>query len=203
MTNTDRIRFAEALGAVFTLYGKDLPDAVIEMWWRALEGYELAAVLEALTRHARDPDAGVYLPKPADVVRQLGGTSKDASVLAWAKVAEAVRRIGNYASVVFDDPIIHRCIEDLGGWPEVCRTTDKEWPFLENRFCAAYRAWRFRGVVPPHCSRLAGTVESTNRFNGYHEAKYPLRQIGDAHACKLISSGAMQPAPLALPERVT
>ena len=51
----------------------------------------------------------------ADILRMMQGTSLDSALSAWAKVDKAVRRVGTYETIVFDDEIIHRVIHDMSG----------------------------------------------------------------------------------------
>lgn len=206
MKQSDRQKFADLMGGIYAIYRAELSEVVLETWWQLFKSYDLDAVDHALKLHVLNPDTGQFIPKPADIVRMAGGTTKDSAILAWSKVNDGIRRIGNYSSIVFDDPIIHRVIQDMGGWPTVCSTTEKEYPFLQRRFEEAYRAYKVRGEVPVHPSRLIGTIEAQNGFMGYTIGKDypdPVKLIGEPNACKLISSGAMLPKPLALPERVT
>jgi hypothetical protein len=53
------------------------------------------------------------MPKPADIVRNLQGTASDRSLIAWGKLLEAMRRVGAYRSVAFDDGAIHAAVEDM------------------------------------------------------------------------------------------
>lgn len=181
MKRTDRAAFVESLSAVYALYRVDLSAAVTEIWWRALQNYDIAAVQEALGRHAVNPDTGQFVPKPADVVRLLEGTTTDTALLAWAKVADAVKHVGSWTSVQFDDPIIHRVIVDLGGWTELCATTGKEWDFKAKAFQAAYRAYKARPSVeaPKH---LPGRIEIQNNASGFTGANVEIKFIGERPA---------------------
>jgi len=77
-------------------------------------------------RHLMNPDTGQFLPKPADIVRMLGGRTLDRALMAWAKVDKAVRQIGTYESVVFDDALIHRVLHEMGGWVGMGQKTENE-----------------------------------------------------------------------------
>ena len=92
-----------------------------------------------------DPERGQYAPKVADIVRILSGTATDRAVLAWGKCLEAMSSVGAYTDVVFDDPAIHAVVEDLGGWPKLCRTEMKELGYVQHRFCESHRAYTGRG----------------------------------------------------------
>lgn len=187
MTATDRRGFAELLAGVYALKSKSLSEAVLEIWWRSLAGYDLAAVADALGRHVTNPDTGQFLPMPADVVKMLGGTTKDASLIAWSKLDMAVRRIGSWTTVVFDDPLIHRVVDELGGWVWLCSQTEKEWPFVERRFCEHYRVYRARGETPPYPAKLVGATDAGNVSRGHEEQQPAL--IGDPWACAQVIAG--------------
>ncbi len=193
MNAADRTKFAEALAAVYALYRVELSQSVAAMWWRALEAYDVAPVLDALTRHARNPDTGQFLPKPADVVKMIEGSTADTALLAWAKVLQGLRAVGTYDSVVFDDPIIHRVLEDLGGWVALGRQPEKDLPFFEKRFRDAYRAWRMRGLIDwPR--RLAGIIEHQNGSAGFAGVNVNTKFVGDRARAQAVLDGPNDPA---------
>ena len=168
MTDDDRQGFGEALAEVYALYRVDLPASVIRIWWLCMQSYDLAAVVDALGRHAMNPDTGQFLPKPADVIRQLEGSTQDVALLAWARVVQAMRDYGSYVSVDFADPLIHRVLTDLGGWVWLGQQTEAEMPFIEKRFRDAYRAWRARPALLVDAPlRLPGIIERDNAASGY------------------------------------
>ena len=109
-------KFHDGMVGVMSFYGKDLSRFALDVWWSALRNYDLAAVTQAFNRWLSNPDQGQFQPKPADVIKMLSGSTQDKAFAAWAKVDRAVRSVGAYASVAFDDPIIHRVIHDMGGW---------------------------------------------------------------------------------------
>jgi len=189
MMPADRRAFADALAAAYTLYRVELSQAVTAMWWRALQGYEITAVLDALGKHAMNTDTGQFLPKPADVVKVLEGTTSDTALLAWSKVLDGVKRFGTYGSVVFDDPIIHRVLNDLGGWPWLGRQESKELPFVENRFRDAYRAWKSRGLITDYPRSLPGIIEHQNAAAGFAGVNVNTRFIGDETRAKAVLAG--------------
>jgi hypothetical protein len=127
-------------------YRQDLSTFALNVWWSACERYSIEQVRQALTAHALDPERGHFAPKPADLVRQLSGTATDRAMIAWGKVMGAISSVGAYTDVVFDDPAIHAVVEDLGGWPKVCRGEVSELSYLQHRFTEAYRAYSGRGA---------------------------------------------------------
>jgi len=147
--------FTDLLTDVMAYYGKDVSTFMVQVWWSACENFELEQISTALQRHATDPDRGQFAPKVADIVKVLAGTTTDRAALAWGKVHEAMTAVGAYTDVVFDDPAIHAVIEDLGGWPKVCRTDLSELSYTQHRFQEAHRAYTGRGQFE-YQRRLAG-----------------------------------------------
>ena len=176
MENTERAAFAELLASVHALYRVEVTPGVAEIWWQALQQHDITALRAAFNRHAMNPDQGQFCPKPADIVREMGGTTQDKSMLAWAKVMGALKRHGTYNSVKFDDPIIHRVLTDLGGWICLGQQLEKEIPFIEKRFRDAYRAWLHRGQLGEEIPHLAGLVEAHNGAHGW-QAKIPAPKL--------------------------
>jgi hypothetical protein len=184
LRQSDRSAFVEMLTYVGALYGRDMSSGVIDLYWSALQQFDLSAVRQAFDRHVKSPDAGQYMPKPADLIRMLGGTSQDAAMQAWAKVERAVRRVGGHESVVFDDAIIHRCVADMGGWVKLCATTEEDLPFRARDFQALYRGFAMRREAPPYPAHLIGRFEAQNRMAGQKVAEPVL--IGNPHDCRQV-----------------
>lgn len=145
MIASDKPEFMRLLTDALAFYRQDLSTFALNVWWSACERYSIEQVRQALTAHALDPERGHFAPKPADLVRQLSGTATDRAMIAWGKVMGAISSVGAYTDVVFDDPAIHAVIEDLGGWPKVCRGELSELSYLQHRFTEAYRAYTGRG----------------------------------------------------------
>lgn len=188
MNQDDSIRFAVALVALAEYYGRDLSEGVIGLYQQGLQGYDIDAIERAIGAHLQNPDSGQWMPKIADIVRMIEGTTQDAAALAWAKVMRAVGSVGQYQSLAFDDPVIHLVIDDLGGWPGLCQTTEDELPFLAKRFETNYRAYRRRANdIPPHPRYLVGVSEISNGAAGHRSD--PPRLVGDQEKAKRVMLG--------------
>lgn len=189
MQQEDRKRFGNALMACAEMYGKKMSDALIALYWQGLSEYDVEAVERAIAAHMRNPDSGQWMPKIADIIRLISGTTSDAALLAWAKVDKAVRHVGTYESVVFDDPIIHQTLRDMGGWIQLGTKTDEEWPFVAKEFENRYRGYRSRprGDYP---RSLAGICEIENEKNGHRVA--PPLMIGSENACQQVYLGGSE-----------
>lgn len=169
----DLKRFADTMLAMCELYGKDLSKPALALWWELLADYPIEDVERGVRACMRSPDHGQFMPKPADVIRAIEGTSADRAVLAWGRVVEAMRLVGAYRSVAFDDIAIHAAVQDLGGWAHLCRQGLDEMPFLQKRFVDAYKAAQGK----PAPGYLPGQFEAENALRGYDVA--PPVLIGD------------------------
>ncbi len=158
--------FSEGINGVMAFYGKTVSQFALDVWWSALKPYDLPAIIDAFNRHLASPDVGSYPPKPADIVRMLGGRTIDRALLAWAKVDKAVRQVGTYESVAFDDPLIHRALHEMGGWIGLGQKTEDEWPFVAKEFESRYRAYAARGETPEYPPVLIGIAQAHNEAKG-------------------------------------
>jgi hypothetical protein len=161
----DKAQFQRLMTDVMAFYRQDMSKFALSVWWNACEGFDFEQVAKACTAHAADPERGQFAPKPADIVRALAGTQTDRALVAWGKFHDGMQRVGAYASVVFDDPVIHAVVEDLGGWPKLCRGTLDELPHVQRRFCESYRAYSRRTDVA-FPARLRGASEAENSLAG-------------------------------------
>ncbi|VVE47127.1 bacteriophage protein [Pandoraea communis] len=200
MKPSDSAEFFSLISNVYAFYRQDYSDFVGQVWWGAMQVFDLAAVRDALGRHAANPDAGQFLPKPADVVKMLQGSTQDSALLAWHKVDKAIREVGTYASVAFDDALIHRVVFEMGGWVSLGTKDESEWPFVKNEFVNRYRGYRGRSQVPEYPPLLIGIAETTNTRAGL-QSQGPVL-IGNADAARAIVAGGSD-TPLVGYTRVT
>ena len=145
MKPSDKPALVALVTDALAYYGKPVSTFTLQVWVQACQPFELEQVSKAMTAHATDPERGQFAPKVADIVRILSGTATDRAALAWGKCLEAMSSVGAYTDVVFDDPAIHAVVEDLGGWPKLCRTEMKELGYVQHRFCESHRAYTGRG----------------------------------------------------------
>lgn len=187
--------FTELLAGVHEFYGKQMSSFSTDVWIQAMQGYDLAAIRDALGRHAMNPDSGQFMPKPADVVRMIDGGTADSALVAWSKFDKAVRSVGPYMSVAFDDPIIHRIIEDMGGWTSFDRKTEDEWPFIRNEFTTRYRGYSGRRVAVECKPKMLGMIDADRESKGLPHDSKMLRLIGDqAKAAEVMRLGTSAPS---------
>lgn len=195
MRNDEYDAFCSAWSAAHALYGRNVSDPVLRLAWLALRRFELPDITGALTRHVTDPDVGQYPPKPADIVRVIEGTRSSRGMVAWSVVERTLRSVGAYETVVFDDPLIHAVIRDMGGWIELARIEADELPFRAREFERRYQGYALR---PPadYPRQLTGIAEGTNRAGGH--AIGPPVLIGDPARAAMAYRGGGDPAACAV-----
>lgn len=191
MTRNDRAPFAELWVAAYAVYGKTVSDPMLDVVFSALSSYSLQDIRRGLSGHIKNPDSGQFPPKPADVIKHISGNSQSAAAEAWAKLDYAIRCVGNYRSVVFDDPKIHAAVERLGGWVKVSMTESKEYPFLQNAFQKLYQGFT---VQPPESfpKKLIGTCEHQNsNHSSFRRGKAmdAPALVGDPEKARLVYEG--------------
>jgi len=191
-------RFAQIMIALGEYYGRELSPQLIDIYWRALDGYDIETIDRAIQRHLKSPDNGQYFPKVADIVRLVSGTSTEAAHTAWAKVEAAVSSVGGWRSVVFDDPLIHAVIQDMGGWIFICERDADEWPFTGKEFRERYVAMARAEGRPRVSGHLVGRVEAENRRMGYDDDIPAPVLIGDAEKARNVLESSSDAPRLAI-----
>jgi hypothetical protein len=190
MQNDDLIAFIEILDAVAEQYGKSLSDTLKNLYWNGLKDYDFQAVVNALEMCLKNPDNGMFMPKIADVIRMLEGSSQDGALRAWAKVDKSIRSIGTYSTVVFDDALIHKVIEDMGGWIGLGQKKEDELPFVAKEFENRYRGYKSRNEKPEYLPKMIGIIEAQNTKQGY-KTDEPILIGNKEDAMSVLSGGSI------------
>ena len=163
MTEQDQERFAVLMDGVAEYYGKKLSGPVIEIYWQALSSFAYEEVAHALSLHMQDPDHGTFMPKVSDIRRVLAGNKQTQAMVAWSKVEKAIRTVGPYSSVVFDDPNAHAVIEDMGGWVHLCSIkSEEDLHFAGIEFQKRYQGYVLQGGAQDYPQKLIGISEAHN-----------------------------------------
>lgn len=128
------------------------------------------------------------LPLPAEIREAIHGNIEDKAILALNKVENAIRQIGLYRSVVFDDPVIHMAIQALDGWQTICMMLAEEWKWKRKEFISFYKAFTVNPCQYPE--KLIGYHDHNNEINGYKEhIKAPVL-IGDKGKAQAVLENA-------------
>lgn len=161
MINSDKANFARLLTTLAELHNKKISEQLLSIYWHSLQKYEFNDIKRSLNRLLIDPDVGQFMPKPADIVRYIEGDTQTQALLAWGKVMQAIRQIGVWDSVEFDDRKIHAVIVDMGGWIRLCSKTTQELNYIFNEFQKRYLAYKFIDL-PTYPIKLIGKIEQAN-----------------------------------------
>lgn len=137
-------RLIQTLVGVYGFYDKELTEFAIRIWLDALAEFEVSEVEKAFDQHLKDPDCGRWLPKPADVIRQLRGDVEDEARMAWADVLEFVRG-GGYGLLTGR---ARDAVNAMGGTSVIGRADEAQNGFLERRFLDYFKTYKRRESQP-------------------------------------------------------
>lgn len=140
----DKKRLMPTLAGAYGFYNQELSEFSIRIWVDALDNIDAEVIDEAFARHLRDPDAGRWCPKPADILRQIKGDANDRALIAWGEVLAAAKAGGRR----FEGPM-QQAIEGMGGMARIRLSQETELPFLQRQFVAAFKAYHARAENPP------------------------------------------------------
>ena len=178
MTDDDKTSFAQIMIGLAENYGQTLTTAGLKLRFEALRQFPLDAV-KAASMSLLASRKYNSMPTVADFLEHIGGgNAEDKAEIEAGKVVEAVRSVGAYRSVVFDDPVTMAVISRaFGGWVRLCQNmTDREEKFFRREFKQAYGSYSRQGIREG--GALLGISESQNVGMGLEYREAP-RLIGD------------------------
>jgi len=186
MQDFDKPQFEALMVSTAGMYNRKLDAMTVSMYFNALARFDISDVQTGFNRHIQNPDSGQYWPKPADIIRNLQGASETRSGAAWTVVDKTVRTVGPYQNVVFDDPVIHAVISDMGGWITLCNSSAEDYPFRANEFKKRYTGYL---TNPPsdYPKMLIGISQARNDAAGKKHIDKP-RVIGCIDTARLVYS---------------
>lgn len=139
--------------------GIEITEIVFRMWVKGLQDWSYSEVESAFSRFLLTDSR---MPTLNDIARILRGSEEDLALAALIKVERAITHHGSYATVVFDDPIIHIVISDLGGWIRTCRQTEHEFTWWKKEFRERYIHQLRSGESFDIPTKLFGIFDQTN-----------------------------------------
>lgn len=180
MTDADKKAFAAMMVALAEYYRVEMTKDTMRFYFEGLIDHDIADVQAAAQKHMKDSEHGAFLPKVADFMRYLGDSNKARASDAWVKVSMAIRRIGPYQSVCFDDPLIHGIVREMGGWGRLCDTQSDKMGQVQATFEKRYERYANKGEMPADTPRyLMGETEAHNRSVGALKFIDPPVIVGD------------------------
>lgn len=165
MTPTDKPGFVAVLvGLAAVKPGKGLTPEALEIWWNAMQRWELADFREAASHLARSVE---FMPSPYDF-EQLRRAGRRTSQEAWSEVLEFVRKgfhrfKDDWGLSITDrtqgrklDDRIERAVHCLGGYKAIAMCDEDKLHFLGRQFNEAYDAMQDADEVRASVPQLAG-----------------------------------------------
>jgi len=180
MDDSNKREFSQVLQDTFEVYDKQISSGKLRIYYETLKRYEIGDIKNAITAHLNNPESGQFVPKPADIVKYIDGGTETRSLEAWTKVHKSISAVGHYQSVVFDDPIIHAVIQEMGGWCKICEVLTKDVPFLAREFQKRYQGFSIKGGVREFPRMLVGFSDAHNIREGFGVQEPVL--IGDSES---------------------
>ena len=140
MKPTDKQEFLTALISTLKIINPSFkPDnQYLEFYFQTMKPFELIAIKTALYKHIMAPGAGMFIPKPADLMKYLKPATGNDAARQWSIVMQAISSCGGrYSNVYFEDVITNTIIHEMN-WGNICNITDTSEPFERKRFVQAY-----------------------------------------------------------------
>jgi hypothetical protein len=187
--NKDFDRFINALGTFAEIYEKHLSEFAISAYFKALDRFDICEIEKIFSRAIADPTCAFkFWPKPFELVELLyGGKASDIAEVEAGKVLAAVKRVGGFESVAFDNATTQAVIsQGFGGWNKLCddlRADGEQW-FLKD-FARIYQAYARQGIE--YFGALPGRFELSNSAAGHIEHIRQPVLIGDHDRAKQIA----------------
>mgnify|MGYP001613384076 CR=1 FL=1 len=175
MTKTEKIEFDKRIVMLAEMHDKKISEGLLNLYWEALKDLlfeDFNRVANVLARSSK------FFPKPVEFRDQVLPDITAQASLAYGKVEKAFTQAGIYKTVVFDDPVIHAVVENLGGWVNYCNLPDEELKWYRKDFEHKYIHFAsliIQGKIFPSV-KLAGLYERDTHAS--IEAKTPAL-IGD------------------------
>lgn len=169
MQEQDKAAFRDMMMAAGEVYGREITKPLLQMYFAALYQYGIEQVQVAMMAHMQNPDSGQFFPKPADLIRQMSGTSKqqeaaieDKASMAWACIERDIRRIGSYGTLKMDDKQALAAVKAIGGWQSLCQTETSKMEWKRKEFIRMYETFE-RTPLDALPASLPGRIEMSEK----------------------------------------
>ena len=148
METNEQDKFKELITLMAENYDQEFTESTVKLWWNMFKPFSINAFESALYSHIGCPDAGMFSPKPANIMKFLKGTTKanDQNVsnkaeIAWASIEGQVSSIGSYQSPTIDDRQAMAALKAMGGWIQLCASTIEQLTWKKKEFMDIYKTF--------------------------------------------------------------
>lgn len=162
MIDSDKRAFQEMMVGVGELYSKPVSKPLLTIYFAALAPYTIDQVAHGLGKHTADVTHGTFMPKPADIIRQIEAgkpSPEQRAEMAWMTIEREMCRIGAYGSLKIDDLQALAAVQSIGSWRELCHTDISKLAWKRKEFIEAYKSFENAPLesLPSH---LVGMIEA-------------------------------------------
>lgn len=164
--NLPRDAFDRIMQRLLDVYpNRKLNKHQLETWFLVMRDMTEEQLQAAVLLHIRNGDDW---PTPAKLRQNIGlvdpgmADPETRAIKAWDAVSRAIKSVGGYTSVDFDDPLTNASVRSLGGWEWLTNLTSDELKFKRHEFLKTYKTFSVTGVVGDLCRPLAGIEDRTN-----------------------------------------
>jgi hypothetical protein len=156
----DKERFDRNLTGLAEMFDKELSEFVIMAYQQALSRFNDDQIERAMMAAAFSLK---FFPKPVELIELIEGKSQDRAIVAWDTLLTSIRRYGSYQSILFADSKITKTVELMGGWLQVCATTEDETKYRMTDFLKIYQGLNGNAEQ----MALMGRYEQDNVMRGF------------------------------------
>lgn len=173
MTIDQYDQFKDGMKVLAEVSEHEATDAKLKIYWEIFKEYPLDDFLRGVSILVKTRTTASF-PKPAEIIQAFEGVPDDHVALAVSSTRKAIREVGMYKSVTFEDVIINQVIDRLGGWVYVCN--DFDWEYRRKEFEQLYEAIKREGGGVS-IKYLLGQHEINNAKQFSEWIKPPLRVL--------------------------
>lgn len=140
--------FRQGIYLIETITGKAFGKNQVEIYRTLLEDIPESKFITGINNMLRERVFS-NLPMPAEIREYSLGLKEDEMMVrinrAKLLLNKGISKAGIYNDVVFEDPVIHLCIDSIGGWINFCKKNSKEVEdWLKWDFPKLYRSFSTR-----------------------------------------------------------
>ena len=140
--------FRQGIYLIETITGKAFGKNQVEIYRTLLEDIPESKFITGINNMLRERVFS-NLPMPAEIREYSLGLKEDEIMVrinrAKLLLSKGISKAGIYNDVVFEDPVIHLCIDSIGGWINFCKKSSKEVEdWLKWDFPKLYRSFSIR-----------------------------------------------------------
>jgi hypothetical protein len=155
----DKRRFAELMTMIAEVYGKEITQQKLALWFDLLGDCDIAELERAAREHML---TSKFMPTPAELIERMHPAVDRKAMLAWAEVPILLRN-SRYAKS--PDPVTEKVVQDLGGWFALGQKTTEQLVWVAKEFAQRYEMYSELGVDvkaiggPRNGLRLIGNMD--------------------------------------------